>query len=142
MNASRWIMGIALVVVVSLVGGAIGGKLAGGQGQQEPEYEYGTAMLEGSEAHPAAHGHATFEAKVKNNERIFKLQLEDAPELARATLNVLIDGTKVGNLKIDGKGNGSLSVKAKGTQPFPAVHDGSLVEVKEANGTLVASGTF
>lgn len=131
---------VAIVAVVSgLLGGAIAAKFII---EPEPEYEFGTALLVGSDAYPAAHRHATFEAKIKQNERVFKLQLEDVPELARTTLKVSIDDTVVGDLKVDGKGNGVLAIRARGNEPFPTVVEGSMVKVKTSDGILVASGSF
>ncbi|MBI2836572.1 MAG: hypothetical protein HYX85_02640 [Chloroflexi bacterium] len=158
MNAARWFGVIVVAAVIGLLGGLVGVKLdsiletdKGTEGVEKEEgsileaYRVGIVFLEGSTAFPDAHGIATFETKQKNGvviESIFKLQLEDADTLAKTTLNVSIDGVNIGVLKIDGKGNGTMTVKKKANELFPAVHDGSLLEVKTADSTLVASGSF
>ena len=140
MNASRWLIIVVVAAVVGLVGGIAGGGLGHDLAEQE-EYEFGTAFLTGSVAHSDAHGMATFEANFNKDERVLKLQLEDAPELANTTLNVSI-GITVGNFELNGKGDGTLTVKTKAGGILPVVEDDATIEVKTANGTLVASGSF
>lgn len=141
MKKSRWLMLLIVVAAVSLLGGAIGERLGiiptGG------EYKLGTAFLAGSTAFPAAHGSAPYESGFNGNSRTLRVQLLNAPELARTTLNIFIDGAQAGELKLDAKGGGSLEVEVnKKATALPPILDGSLVEIKTADGKLVASGSY
>jgi hypothetical protein len=121
------------------------------KGTEKPEgsilaenYVFGIVFPTGSAAHASTHGIAVFETKAGSTgtERYLLLQMEDAPELAKSILSVSIDGTKVGSLSINDRGYGSMGIEKKEGEPFVIVHDGSILEIKEADGSLVASGFF
>ncbi|MBI2852032.1 MAG: hypothetical protein HYX84_02855 [Chloroflexi bacterium] len=167
MNKTRWIMLVAVVAVIGLLGGLAGGKLdsileteKGTEGIKKQEgsileaYDFGIVFLDGSTAFPDAHGVAVFEAK--RTESILKVRLEGVPELANTTLNVFIelaaaDGAvetevQVGVLSVDSKGRGKYEIKAPaGSGLLPVVDDGSEIRFKQtgvSGNKLVASGTF
>ncbi len=159
MRKSQSVLLMAIVVVIALTGGVLGGTLVSNSLSPTPatvlaenEYELGTAFLVGSPSHPAAHGMTVLKEELAENERTIKLQLEGVPELANINLHVFIDGFEIGTFTVDAEGNGTLTVRTQLDQPGPTIREGSLVEVKTPNtlppgslavsGELVASGTF
>ena len=121
------------------------------KGAEKPEgsllaerYDFGVVFPMGSVTHPSSHGIAVFETKtgLTGQERYLKLQMEDMPELAKSIVSVSIDGTKVGNLSINAQGNGAMGLEMKEGDLFPIVRDGSILEIKAADNSLVASGFF
>lgn len=121
------------------------------EGTENPEgsllaekYDFGIVFPAGSATHASTHGIAVFETKpgATGTERYLLLQLEDAPELDKSVLTVSLDGTKVGSFSINSKGFGSMAIEVKEGEPFPTVRDGSILEIKAADNSIIASGSF
>ena len=168
MGKSRYLILVAVLAVISILGGFVGSKLDKKldsiakeparkadsiveRGTEKPEgsilaerYNFGIVFPAGSAAHPSTHGIGVFETKpgLAGQERYILLQLEDAPELDKSILTVSIDGIKVGSFSINAKGFGSMSIEVKEGEAFPTVRDGSILEIKAADNSIVASGSF
>jgi hypothetical protein len=121
------------------------------KGTENPEgsilaenYNFGIVFPTGSSSHPSTHGIAVFETKPgpTGQERYLLLQIEDAPELAKSILSVSIDSTIVGSFSINAQGYGTMRLEKKEGEPFVKVHDGSILEIKAADNSIVASGSF
>lgn len=87
----------------------------------------------------AALGGAKFQSEQEDGGAIqteFEVRVKAAPALQ--TLNVFVDGSAVGQIATDDSGRGELQV----ADPIFQLSSGSLLEVKDALGNLILSGTF
>jgi hypothetical protein len=107
-------------------------------------YTFGIVFPAGSSIHPSTHGIGVFETKSTpaGTERYLLLQMEDASDLAKTVLTVSIDGAAVGSLSINAQGYGTMRIEKAEGEPFVVVHDGSVLDIKAADNSLVASGSF
>ncbi|HSB12686.1 MAG TPA: hypothetical protein VLM38_24565 [Blastocatellia bacterium] len=70
-----------------------------------------------------------------------KVQVENA-NLAGATLNVLIDNSKVGELTIDAFLAGEMQLNTNDGQTVPPIGRGSTCVVTDQSGATIVAGTF
>ncbi len=96
--------------------------------------------LNGSAQYPNAKGTAKY--KASGGEREFQVELENARALAGKTLNVFVNGTRVGSLRVSALGVGRFSRNTDLGQNVPMISAGSKVQIKTGTGTLVVSGSF
>jgi hypothetical protein len=96
--------------------------------------------LKGSAQFPNAKGTAKY--RDRGGEREFQVEVENVKVLAGKTLNVFVNGTKVGSLKVSTLGAGSLNLNSTRGNNVPAIRAGSKVQVKTSAGVLVVSGQF
>lgn len=96
--------------------------------------------LKGSGQYPNAKGTAKY--RDRGGEKEFQVEVENVKALAGKTLNVLVNGTKVGSLKVSSLGAGSLNMNSSRGNKVPAIKSGSKVQVKTSAGVLVVSGQF
>lgn len=96
--------------------------------------------LNGSAQYPNAKGTAKY--KAAGGEREFQVELENARALAGKTLNVFVNGTRVGSLRVSALGVGRFSRNTDLGQNVPMISAGSKVQIKTGTGTLVVSGSF
>ncbi len=98
------------------------------------------ANLVGSTAYPNANGKAKY--KQQGTSRELQVEIEDAKPLAGKTLNVVVNGTKVGTLTVSTLGAGSLKLRTQAGQAVPTITKGLQVKVTTNTLTVVVSGTF
>ena len=97
------------------------------------------ALLTGSADFPAASGAAKFDLNLGVLE--FVVEVETVPQLAGATLDVLIGATKAGTITVDALGNGRLVLDVGPGNPVAEIPTGTAVAVQTDAGVLVISGT-
>lgn len=125
----RW-----LLVAVLLAGtlGWTGGATAAATFKRTP--------LTGSAAYPAARGFAQYRERGAHRE--FEVEVEHIPTLRGATLDVVVDGNRVGSMRVYANGAAALARDTELGQSVPMIRSGSVVQVKTGAGVLVAQGTF
>lgn len=97
------------------------------------------AQLNAVAAFPGAEGTARFRQNAA--QRKLDVKVANLKALAGASLDVFVDGMKVGALAVDAEGLGRLRLRTIEGHVVPAVNPGSIAEVK-SGGTLVVSGAF
>ncbi|WP_374688455.1 hypothetical protein [Promineifilum sp.] len=96
--------------------------------------------LKGSAPYATAKGTAKY--KAEGGEREFQVELENARSLAGKTLNVFVNGAKVGSFRVSALGAGRLERNSDLGQAVPNISAGSRVQIKTTTGALVVSGSF
>lgn len=97
--------------------------------------------LAGSAGYPAASGRARFEST--GGETRFRVEVAGLATLRRTALDVLVGGSKVGNMAVTDSGEAKLDLeRGKGAATVPTSVAGKTVEVRTGEGALVASGRF
>jgi hypothetical protein len=96
--------------------------------------------LKGSTQYPNAKGTAKY--KAEGGEREFQVELENARSLAGKTLNLYVNGAKVGTMRVNNLGVGRFERNSDLGQSVPMIRSGSSVQIKTATGALVVSGSF
>ena len=96
--------------------------------------------LHSSTAFPQAKSTAKY--RDRGGVREFEVQVENIKALAGSTVNVFVNGTKVGSSKVSALGLARLSRSTERGQTVPVIRSGSLVQVRTAGGTLIVSGRF
>lgn len=96
--------------------------------------------LRGSAQYPNAKGKAKY--KVDGSEREFQVEVENVRALAGKTLNIFVNGNKIGTMRINNLGAGRINRNTEQGQNVPMISSGSTVQVKTAAGALVVSGKF
>jgi hypothetical protein len=124
-----WALAIVAALTLALAGTAVAGS-------SKTEFR---ANLAGSATYRAANGKAVY--KVDGGEREFQVEVEDARTLAGKTVNVYVNGAKVGSMRINSFGDRRLSRNSDLGQAVPTLSSGSSVMVKTTTGVLVVSGT-
>jgi serine protease inhibitor ecotin len=95
--------------------------------------------LVASAQYPNAKGTAKY--KVDGVEREFQVEIQNVVALAGKTLNVIVNGKKVGSFVVNGLGVGRLNLNTVRGNNVPMIQPGSTVRIKFGI-KLVASGTF
>jgi hypothetical protein len=83
----------------------------------------------------------TAKYKVDAAEREFQVEVENVKALAGKTLNIFVDGKKVGSFVVNGLGIGRLNLNTVRGDNVPMIQPGAKVRVKFGT-KLVVSGTF
>jgi|1185.fasta_scaffold173490_2 hypothetical protein len=99
-----------------------------------------TATLSGSAAFPNATGKAVY--KVDGTNRELQIEVEHIPALAGQKVRFFVDGQKIGSRTVSTLGKARIARSTEKGQAVPNIVAGSVVTVKTADGTLVASGSF
>jgi hypothetical protein len=97
------------------------------------------AILNPSADFPAASGKAKFDLNLGALQ--FVVEVDGVPQLAGATLDVLIGGIKAGTTTVDALGNGRFVVDVGPTSPVWEIPAGTAVAVQTDAGVVVISGT-
>jgi len=88
-----------------------------------------------------AKGSAEFRDRTRDQQ--FQTEIEVSKKLAGSILTVTVDGIVAGQSTVDITGHGELSLETEHGDTVPAVVvPGSVVDVMDATGDLVLSGTF
>jgi len=95
--------------------------------------------LIGSAQYPNAKGAAKY--KVDAAEREFQVEVQNVKSLAGKTLNVFVNGKKVGSFVVNGLGVGRLNLNTVRGDNVPMIQPGATVRVKFGT-KLVVSGKF
>lgn len=95
--------------------------------------------ITGSAQYPNAKGTAKY--KVNGTEREFQVEIENVKALAGRSLNVFVNGVKVGSMQVSALGVARLNLNNQLGAVVPAVSPGARVTIK-AGTVLVASGRF
>lgn len=98
------------------------------------------ASLSGGSSFPTAKGKAVY--KADGGEREFQVEVENVKSLAGKSLNVYVNGAKVGSAKVNSLGEARLNLNTKNGNAVPQVAAGTTVRVTTSGGTLVVSGKF
>ena len=96
-------------------------------------------ILIASAQYPNAKGTAKY--KVDGAEREFQVEVGNVIALAGKTLNVFVNGKKVGSFVVNGLGTGRLNLNTIRGNNVPMIRPGSTVRVKFGT-RLVVSGTY
>lgn len=96
--------------------------------------------LRGSAQYPNAKGTAKY--KVDGANREFQVELENAKPLAGKSLDVIVNGTRIGSFTVTALGTGRLNRDTERGQNVPMISGGSRVQIKTKAGILVVSGAF
>jgi len=91
---------------------------------------------------PYANAKGTAKYKAAGGEREFQVELENARPLAGKTLNVFVNGTRVGSMRVSALGVGRFSRNTDLGQSVPLISAGSRVQIKTTAGVIVVSGSF
>ncbi len=95
--------------------------------------------IAGSAQYPNAKGTAKY--KVNGSEREFQVEIENVRALAGRSLNVFVNGVKVGSMQVSALGVARLNLNNQLGAVVPAVSPGARVTIKTGT-VLVASGRF
>lgn len=95
--------------------------------------------LTASAQHPNAKGTAKY--KVATAESEFQVEIENVKALAGKTLNVFVNGKKVGSFVVNGLGVGRLNLNTVRGDKVPTIQPGAKVQIKFGT-KLVMSGSF
>lgn len=124
---------LAALVAVLLVGGFSNVTLAGGGTRTR-------ITLTSAGTYANAKGKATY--KVNGSEREFQVEVENIKKLAGQSVNVFVNGKKVGTATVDALGAARLNRNSDLGQTVPNIKAGDKVQVKNAAGVLIVSGSF
>ena len=130
MRVSRWVAGVAAVLVVSvtvLVSVAVAAEIDL------------FARLSGSSAYPRVTGHSEYE---RGNGREVEVTIGNAGRLAGKRLNVFVAGQKIGSMLVSSGGTAHIDRDTEHGQFVPVASAGDTVRVRRADGTLVAGGKY
>ena len=94
--------------------------------------------LTGSARYPATKGTAKYKV---DGEREFQVEMENVRSLAGKTLNVFVNGKKVGSFVVNTLGAGRLNLNTIRGDIVPMIRSGSIVRIKFGT-ILVMQGTF
>ena len=89
---------------------------------------------------PNAKGKAVY--KVNGAEREFEAEADNVKKLAGKSVQVYVNGVKVGSALVDALGTGRLELSTQLGQSVPAIKAGDKVEIKTGAGKLILSGKF
>ncbi len=95
--------------------------------------------LIGNTQYPAAKGTAKY--KVDASEREFQVEVENVKSLAGKTLNVMVNGKKVGSFVVNSLGVGRLNLNSTRGNNVPLIQPGSTVRIRFGT-SLVVAGKF
>jgi hypothetical protein len=87
-------------------------------------------------------GHAKFQSRVANGRRKLNVEIEKVNLPTGTILNVLIDNTKVGEIKLSATLENELELDTENGMPVPAVTTASTVVIANPQGATILSGTF
>ena len=87
-------------------------------------------------------GHAKFQSQAADGRRKLNVEIEKVNLPAGTILNVLIDNTKVGEIKLSATLENELELDTENGMPVPAVTSASTVVIASAQGATILSGTF
>lgn len=96
--------------------------------------------LAGSGQYPNAKGTAKY--KAAGGEREFQVELENVRSLAGKSVDIYVNGTKVGSATVSSLGTARFSRNTDLGQTVPNIVAGSRVQIKTKAGVLIVSGQF
>jgi len=86
-------------------------------------------------------GEAEFEQKADGSRKL-EVEVEQVNLAAGASLDVLVDGQKVGAITLDSLMSGRLELETEHGQTFPLVNSRTRVVVADATGNTIVAGSF
>ncbi len=87
-------------------------------------------------------GHAKFQSRATDGRRKLNVEVEKVNLPAGTILNVLVDNTKVGEIRLSAMLENELELDTEKGMPVPAVTTASTVVVTNVQGATILSGTF
>jgi predicted PilT family ATPase len=96
--------------------------------------------LRSSNAYPAAHGTAQYQAQP--GQREVQIEIDHIRSLAGRYVNVYIGGAKIGAARVNSRGVAELTRNSEIAQHVPQVRAGTTVTVQTSHAVTVVSGTF
>lgn len=124
---------LAALVAVVMVAGFSHGAFASGGGSKT------RIALSPSAAFPHATGKAAYRG---GSEAEFEAQVDNVKRLAGQTVNVFVNGVKVGSTKVNALGTANFNRSVSAGQSVPTIKAGYKIQIKTAAGVVIVSGSF
>lgn len=132
---------LAALLAVVLVSGfshaafAKGGNGGGGGGGNKVRI-----TLSASTSYPKAKGNASY--KTKGSKHEFEAEVEHVKKLIGQTVSFSVNGTQIATATVDSLGAAKLELSSELGDTVPNIQTGDLIEVKDASGVVIVSGSF
>lgn len=127
---------LAAFIAAVMLGGLSHGAFAKGGGGGSKVL----ITLSASASYPQATGTAAYKAKAGEQE--FEAQVQRIKRLTGKKVTFFVNGTKVGSAVVDALGKAHLNLNSQLGNTVPNITAGAVLQARDPNGVVIASGTF